>query len=66
MAKFTSDQLQRLKDSYARGVLELREGDTWIKYNSMSEMRAAIKEMEAEINSSVPSGTRRVVVNKGY
>lgn len=66
MAKYTADQLQRLKDAYARGVLEIREGDTWLKYNSMSEMRQAINDMEAEINDTRPRGSYRVTVSKGY
>lgn len=66
MAKYTADQLQRLKDAYARGVLEIREGDTWLKYNSMSEMRQAINDMESEINDTRPRGSYRVTVSKGY
>lgn len=66
MASYTADQLQRLKDAYARGVLEIREGDTWLKYNSMAELRIAINDMEAAINNTAPRGTRRVIVSKGY
>lgn len=67
MANFTTEQLQKLKDAYARGVLEIREGDSWVKYNNMSEMRQAIQVMESEIlNGSVPRGSRLVSISKGY
>lgn len=67
MANFTQEQLQKLKDAYARGVLEIREGDSWVKFNTMSEMRQAIQSMESELTfGSVPRGSRLVTVNKGY
>lgn len=66
MAKFTTDQLQKLKNMYATGVLETREGDTWVKFNTMRELRTAINEIEAEINNSKPSGTRLITINRNY
>lgn len=68
MTTYTSQQLQILKNAYARGVLEVWEGDTRVKYNTMSEMRAAIEHMESEINRGgpKPSGSRRITINKGY
>lgn len=67
MANFTTEQLQKLKDAYARGVLEIREGDSWVKFNTLSAMREAIQVMESELTSGpVPRGSRLVRVNKGY
>jgi hypothetical protein len=67
MANFTTQQLQTLKDAYARGVLEIREGDSWVKYNSLSELRQAIITIESELKTGpVPRGSRLVTVNKGY
>ena len=62
---YTVDQLAALKKSYARGVLKVREGDTWVEYQSMSAMRQAITDIEAELNiehSSKPRGSRRVLI----
>lgn len=60
---YTHEDLANLKKSYARGVLRVREGDTWIEYHSMREMRIAIKDMENELNINInrrPQGSRRV------
>lgn len=67
MANFTEEQLDKLKKAYARGVLEIREGDSWVKFNTLSEMREAIQVMESElIFGKAPRGSRLVTVNKGY
>lgn len=67
MASFTIEQLQRLKNAYALGVLEVREGDSWTKFNTMSEMRSAIEKMESEIAyGAPPRGSRLVSISKGY
>lgn len=64
---YTQDQLTKLKAAYARGVLRVREGDTWVEYQSMSSMRQAINDMESEISTGGrPKGTRLATVSKGY
>lgn len=63
MSTYTLDQLANLKKAYARGVLKIREGDTWVEYNSMSELERAITRIEAELNierASAPRGSRRI------
>ncbi|SEG12512.1 phage head-tail joining protein [Marinobacterium lutimaris] len=63
MTTFTTDQLANLKKAYARGVLRVREGDTWIEYQSMKQMREAIELMETELgieHANKPRGVRRV------
>lgn len=63
MSTFTLEQLANLKKAYARGVLRVREGDTWVEYQSMTQMRQAIADMEAELNiehANKPRGVRRV------
>nr|WP_067285748.1 hypothetical protein [Marinobacterium profundum] len=63
MSTFTLDQLASLKKAYARGVLRVREGDTWVEYQSMVQMRRAIADMEAELqieSPHKPRGSRRV------
>lgn len=63
MSTYTADQLADLKKAYARGVLRVREGDTWVEYQSMSDMRQAILSIESELgvnHSNKPRGARRV------
>jgi len=62
----TTSDLENLKKAYYRGVLKVREGDTWIEYQSMKDMRIAISDAEAEISNSKPSGSRIVTVSNGY
>lgn len=63
-------KLVDLEDAYYSGVLKVREGDTWVEYNSMSQMRIAIDKLELRIanfgKASRPMGTRLVRVGKGY
>ncbi|AUR86163.1 head completion adaptor [Vibrio phage 1.083.O._10N.286.52.B9] len=70
MSAYTTDQLQVLKDAYASGVLKVRNGDDWVEYNSMRELRIAISDIETAIanvnNGGRPSGTRLATISKGY
>lgn len=67
---YTSDQLTALKEAYASGVLKVRNGDDWIEYNSMRELRQAINDIETDMETKAaggrPSGTRLVSVSRGY
>lgn len=58
--------LDELKKAYYRGILKVREGDTWVEYQSMKDMRIAISDAELELADSKPSGVRIVRVNNGY
>ncbi len=63
----TQVELNLLKKNYAKGVLEIREGDTWLKFNSMKDMRVAIKDVESELLGSRPApGVRLTSTSKGY
>jgi hypothetical protein len=62
----TQTELNELKSAYARGVLKVREGDTWLEYQSMKDMRIAIQDLEKQLSSSVPTGTRLISTSKGY
>lgn len=62
----TADDLKELKTAYYRGVLKVREGDTWVEYQSMKDMRIAISDGERELAGSKPSGVRIVATNNGY
>lgn len=68
MAEYTIEQLAGLKAAYARGVLEVREGDSWVKFQSMSDMPKAIEDIESQLktNNAPPRGSRLISVNKGY
>lgn len=62
----TQTQLDALKDAYFQGVLKVREGDTWIEYQSMKDMRIAIADAETELANSKPTGARVVSTSTGY
>lgn len=62
----TQADLDELKSNYNQGVLKVREGNTWLEYQSMSDMRIAIADLEKELSNSRPSGSRLVSVSKGY
>lgn len=62
----TQSDLENLKKAYYSGVLKVREGDTWVEYHSMREMRLAIKDAEAELSNNTPKGSRLTSVGKGY
>lgn len=68
MANYTPQQLAKLKASYASGILQVREGDTWVQFQSLSEMRQAIKDIEAELDTvnGPPRGPRLVSIKQGY
>ena len=54
MAKFTPNQLQKLKAAYASGVLRVRYGDTDVTYQSMPHMKRAIAVLERELGVNPP------------
>ena len=62
----TQVQLNELEDAYSRGIMKIREGDTWVEYQSMKDMRIAINEMKRELFNSTPVGTRLASTGKGY
>ncbi len=63
----TIDDLERLKRAYYSGVLKVREGDTWVEYQSGNQMWRAIQRAEAElVGAKSPTGSRLVTVSKGY
>lgn len=59
-------QLQNLKNAYYDGILKVREGDTWVEYQSSTQMRRAILDGEAELTGGKPRGSRLVSTSKGY
>jgi len=67
---YTQQQLTELKAAYSSGVLKVRNGDDWLEYNSLRDMRLAIEDIETELANQAaggkPRGTRLVTVNKGY
>lgn len=66
---YTPELLAKLKKAYASGVLQVREGNDFVEYQTMSAMRLAIKDIEQELNQNnnsrgKASGSRIVRVNK--
>jgi len=59
-------QLDKLEAAYSSGILEVREDDTWLKFNSMRDMRVAIREAKIDIANANGLGTRLVSTSKGY
>lgn len=64
---FTVEQLNALRDAYAQGVLSVRWGDKAVQYDSRSEMKARIREMERELGlRSTGMQLRNIVVDTGH
>lgn len=57
------DSLIRMRN---RGVKEVREKDTWIKFNTFKELEQAIRVLQIELGAKKPLGTKRVRVGRGY
>ena len=60
------EQLKKLKAAYATGLLRVRYADTDITYQSMTEMKKAINQLEKELgvrSSKIKLST--VVYDKG-
>lgn len=57
------DALIRMRN---RGVKEVREKDTWIKFNTFKELEQAIRVLQIELGAKKPLGTKRVRVGRGY
>lgn len=62
----TEQDLVNLKAAYASGVKMVREGDTWIEYQSAQDMRNAIKYAEAELGKVTRPKTQYVTTSQGY
>jgi hypothetical protein len=56
---YTQTQITNLKAAIASGVLTVRHGETFLQYQSLAEMRALLREMEASAlgNSEAPRRT---------
>lgn len=66
----TQEELDRLRKAYYSGVLKVREGDTWVEYQSLKQMRVAMRDAENELanggEGKAPQGTRLARTGKGY
>lgn len=61
------EQLKKLEAAYYSGVLKVREGDTWVEYQTATQMKTAIDDLRNKLSSTKPKGTRFVrFTNKGY
>lgn len=62
----TQADLDQLIQARNRGVLEVREGNTWVKYANFKDLEKAIRVMQIELGARKPLGTKRVRVGRGY
>lgn len=67
---YTEEQLLNLKAAYASGVLRVRNNDEWVEYNSMSQLRTAIRDIEDELANAArmsrPRGAYVASISKGF
>ena len=49
---FNLEQLKKLKEAYATGVLKVKFGDNEVVYKSEAEMRKTIEKLETEIQGA--------------
>lgn len=70
--KYTMEQYENLKESYASGVLSVSYAGQSTVYRSMQEMREMLAEMEAALGIDLPNQNRgplsnivRGIYNKG-
>ena len=64
---YSYEQLAKLKRMHAAGVTEAREGDTWIKFSSPSDLMKAIDRIETELGvqrDNRPRGVRRMSIGR--
>ncbi len=62
----TQSDLDNLKKAYYRGVLRVREGNSWVEYQSLADMRIALQDAEAELSTTKRVKTQYVATSKGY
>lgn len=69
---YTQQDADNLRAAIASGVLQVRDGNDFVEYQSLQQMRLALKDIEASLahqadsSRGVPMGTRLVKVKKGY
>ena len=63
MANYTASQIATLRAAIASGVLTVRHGDELITYQSLTEMRKVLREMERDY-AGTPDLKRTLVVFK--
>lgn len=64
MARFTLEQVETLRAAIASGVLSVRHGDTMTQYQSLSEMRKVLAEMETDLGLSTRIKRTRARFNR--
>lgn len=66
MAVWTQEQYQNLCNAIAEGAMEVKYGDKWIKYNSLSDMLKLKSVMEQDLGiTKNPSGNSYAWFDKG-
>ena len=63
--KFTTEQLEKLKQAYASGALRVRYGEREVVYRSEEELRRAIGRVEKELGKKQTVKIPRSIGSKG-
>lgn len=66
---YTPEQLTKLMNNHAKGIIEFRDGDQWVKFGSISEMGLLIDKIRESLfppQQSKPIGYTRTRCVKGY
>jgi hypothetical protein len=62
---YTQADVDQLKGMLAAGILEVREKDTHVIFQSARELRTTLAQAEASLLGQRPQGFRAVRVSKG-
>lgn len=62
---FTQEMLDKLEAAIAKGVLEIRYRDKWIKYRSLTEMMTIRAEIRKCLGLTCKHGKKLISTNKG-
>tara|TARA_R110002124_G_C8970366_1_gene514992 strand:+ start:3307 stop:3540 length:234 start_codon:yes stop_codon:yes gene_type:complete len=66
---YKNESLTKLMNAYSQGIIEYRDGDQWVKYDSMAAMKIAIDNIRQELNTGYttrPMGATKVICVSGY
>lgn len=66
---YTEAQLTKLSSNYVSGIIEFRDGEQWVKFDSLKAMKVVIDEVRAELFPEAhakPIGYTRIRVVKEF
>ncbi len=66
---YTTDQLTKLMNNYSSGITEFRDGEQWVKFDSLTAMGIVIDKLRVELfptQHKKPIGYTRIRVVKDF